>query len=70
MQNNQEKKVRLLDIQWGDKLILHDGRVVQVIETLDDIIKAVATNGSTVYIRRFQVKNHYPHHNPSYGREV
>jgi hypothetical protein len=60
MQNDKKKELRRLDIQWRDTLILNDGRVVHVVDTLDDIIKAVTKDGTTVYIRRFQVKSHYP----------
>lgn len=57
-----------LDVQWGDTLILHDSRVVQVVEVLDDIIKVVQTRGTPVYIRRDQIKAHYPSNNPAYGK--
>lgn len=58
--DNKNKELRRLDIQWRDTLILHDGRVVQVVDTLDDIIKGVTKDGTTVYVRRLQVRTHYP----------
>jgi hypothetical protein len=60
---------RKLDIQWNDTLVLHDGRVVQVVENLDGIIKAVV-KGTTVYIRRDQISAHYPTTNPAYGKSI
>jgi hypothetical protein len=52
-------QTRKLDIQWNDTLALHDGRIAQAVEVLDEIVKAL-DKGRTVYIRRDQIKSVYP----------
>lgn len=54
------KTLKKLDLQWNDTLILHDGRVVQVVEEFDGIVK-VTYQGAQAYVRRDQIKAHYPY---------
>lgn len=55
------QELKRLDIQFGDKLILWDGRPVQVVEEFDGIVKVVDGAGVKSYIPRRQIKSHFPY---------
>ncbi|MBV9825183.1 MAG: hypothetical protein JO001_05870 [Alphaproteobacteria bacterium] len=55
------QELRDLNIGFRDKLILNDGRAVQVIEALDGIVKVIGAAGVNFYVRRDQIRNHYPY---------
>jgi hypothetical protein len=56
-----EKKaqIRQRDIEFRDKLILHDGSVVQVVEAFDTMVKVSGYKRPYVYL--YEVKAHYPY---------
>jgi len=58
-ETNQE--LRELDIEFRDRLILNDGRAVQVIEAIDGVIKVIDGEGVTRHIRRYEIVSHYPY---------
>lgn len=52
-------QIRQQDIQFRDKLILHDGSVVQVVEAFDTIVKVSGYKRPYVYLE--EIKRHYPY---------
>jgi hypothetical protein len=58
---NEEKaaRIRQRDIQFRDKLILHDASVVQVVEAFDTMVKVSGYKRPYVYMH--EVKSHYPY---------
>jgi hypothetical protein len=53
--------IRQRDIQFRDKLILHDGSAVQVVEAFDTMVKVSGYKRPYVYM--YEVKRHYPYSN-------
>jgi O-methyltransferase involved in polyketide biosynthesis len=52
-------QIRQRDIQFRDKLILHDGCAVQVVEAFDTMVKVSGYKRPYVYL--YEVKAHYPY---------
>jgi hypothetical protein len=47
------------DIQFRDKLVLHDGSAVQVVEAFDTMVKVSGYKRPYVYMH--EIKRHYPY---------
>jgi hypothetical protein len=54
-----KKQVRKLDLQWRDRIVLRDGRVYDVIEAFDTMVKV--SGGPRQYVYRSEIQSHYPY---------
>jgi hypothetical protein len=52
-------QIRQRDIQFRDKLILHEGSVVQVVEAFDAMVRVSGYKRPYVYLH--EIKAHYPY---------
>ena len=52
-------QIRQLDVQFRDRLILHDGSAVQVIEAFDTMVKV--SGYTRPYVYHHEIKTHYPY---------
>jgi len=53
--------IRHRDIQFRDKLVLHDGSAVQVVGAFDTMVKVSGYKRPYVYMH--EIKRHYPYTN-------
>ena len=56
-----KERMRQRDIQFRDKLVLHDGSAVQVVEAFDTMVKVSGYKRLYVYMN--EIKRHYPYTN-------